>query len=82
MKQYTSPEASRLIALIGREHAMQAARVASQHIFPAQLMPILKERLNRLACADVGLRAFLDDVGPIPDSDDERMDVEWALISS
>jgi len=79
MKQHITPQAKLIIEIIGEEYSMAKSRVVNGYIPADKLLPTLYERLNRRACQDVHLRKMLDDVGFIPDEDDEAEDRPWAL---
>lgn len=78
MRQFTSEASKSLITIIGTEYAMAQKRVERGFIKEDQMLGTLLERLNRLACDNVNLRKFLDNVGHIPIEEDESMDLEWA----
>ncbi len=78
MRQYTSEAAKSLITIIGTEYALAQKRVERRFIKPDAMLGTLLERLNRLACKNVNLRKFLDNIGYIPVEEDEAMDLEWA----
>lgn len=78
MRQFTSEAAKSLITVIGTEYALAQKRVERGFIKEDQMLGTLLERLNRLACDNVNLRKFLDNVGHIPIEEDESMDLEWA----
>lgn len=78
MRQYTSEAAKSLITVIGTEYALAQKRVEQRFIKSDQMLGTLLERLNRLACDNVNLRKFLDNIGYIPVEEDESMDLDWA----
>ena len=78
MRQFTSEAAKSLITIIGTEYRTAQLRVDRNFIKQDAMLGILFERLNRLACQNIDLRKFLDNIGHIPIEEDESMDVEWA----
>lgn len=78
MRQFTSEAAKSLITIIGTEYRTAQLRVDRNFIKQDAMLGILFERLNRLACQNIDLRKFLDNIGHIPIEEDENMDVEWA----
>jgi len=78
MRQHTTDAAKSLITIIGTEYALAQKRVERRFIKPDAMLGTLLERLNRLACKNMNLRRFLDNVGYIPVVEDERMDLAWA----
>lgn len=78
MRQFTSEAAKSLITIIGTEYAMAQKRVSQRFVKPDAMLGTLFERLNRLACNNINLRRFLDNIGYIPVEEDENMDLDWA----
>ena len=78
MKQFTSEAAKSLITIIGTEYRMAQIRVDRNFIQQDAMLGVLFERLNRLACQNINLRKFLDNIGHIPLEEDENMDLAWA----
>ena len=78
MKQFTSEAAKSLITIIGTEYRMAQIRVDRNFILQDQMLSMLFERLNLLACQNRNLRKFLDNIGYIPVVEDEDMDLDWA----
>ncbi|HDZ37793.1 MAG TPA: hypothetical protein ENH62_05850 [Marinobacter sp.] len=78
MRQFTSEAAKSLITVIGTEYHAAQIRVSRNFIKQDDMLGYLFERLNRLACQNVNLRKFLDNVGHIPVVEDEDMDLDWA----
>ncbi len=78
MKQFTSEAAKSLITIIGTEYRMAQIRVDRNFILQDQMLGMLFERLNLLACQNKNLRKFLDNIGYIPVVEDEDMDLDWS----
>lgn len=78
MRIFTSEAAKSLITVIGTEYALAQKRVERGFIKPDAMLGTLLERLNRMACKNMNLRKFLDNVGYIPVEEDENMDLAWA----
>ena len=75
---YMTKNAEALIEIVSKEYLLQHQRAIGGHISEAQIIPCLRERLIAIGKRNESLRAFLLDVGPIPEADDTAKDREWA----
>jgi hypothetical protein len=78
LKQNTTDNAKSLISIIGKEYALGLKRVEDGFVKPDRMLGTVLERLNRMACNNINLRLFLDNIGHIPEEEDESLDVPWA----
>ena len=78
MRIRVTPHARRLVSLFSKELRLQLDREQGGHITADDVERCLIERLVAIGKRDPGVQAFLTYVGPIPKSEDEDPDAEWA----
>jgi hypothetical protein len=75
---FTTEAAKSLVTIIGKEYLMGQRRVEAGFIKEDKMLGTVLERLNRMACQNINLRRFLDEVGFIPEEEDEDPSLPWA----
>jgi hypothetical protein len=78
LKTHITDNAKSLATIIGTEYAQAQRRVELGFIKQDRMLGTLWERLNRVACSNINLRMFLDNIGHIPEEEDESMEYPWA----